>query len=46
MHIAAVEQVHSRLLPAVQKLADAMDAKAREFENIIKIGRTHTQVRR
>ena len=43
MHIAAVEQVNSRLLPALQKLHDAMLAKQKEFDHIIKIGRTHTQ---
>jgi len=43
MHIAAVEQVHKRLLPAIKKLGDALDAKAKEFDSIIKIGRTHTQ---
>ena len=31
------------LLPGLQKLHDAIDAKAKEYEDIIKIGRTHTQ---
>jgi len=43
MHIAAVEEIHTRLLPAVKKLHDAMDAKSKEFASIIKIGRTHLQ---
>lgn len=43
MHIAAVEQVNSRLLPALQKLHQALYAKQKEFDHIIKIGRTHTQ---
>ena len=43
MHIAAVEQVTNRLLPALKKLHKAMYAKQKEFESIIKIGRTHTQ---
>ena len=41
MHIAAVEEIHHSLLPAVGKLRDALDAKAREFADIVKIGRTH-----
>jgi fumarate hydratase, class II len=41
MHIAAVEEVHRRLIPMVTKLKDALDAKAKEFNDIIKIGRTH-----
>jgi len=41
MHIAAVEEVEKRLKPAVRGLRDALDAKAREFASIIKIGRTH-----
>jgi len=41
MHIAAVEQIHGALMPAVRKLRDALDAKAKEFADIVKIGRTH-----
>ncbi len=41
MHIAAVHQLTHRLLPMVQKLREALDAKAKEFASIIKIGRTH-----
>jgi len=41
MHIAAVEQVHGRLLPAVTELREALAAKSEEFKDIIKIGRTH-----
>jgi fumarate hydratase class II len=41
MSIAAVEQIEHRLLPAMAQLRDALDAKAREFQDIIKIGRTH-----
>ncbi len=41
MHIAAVEEVTHRLLPMVLKLRDALEAKAEEFDSIIKIGRTH-----
>jgi len=41
MHIAAVEEIHRRLIPMVKKLRDALDSKAKEFKDIIKIGRTH-----
>lgn len=41
MHIAAVEEVYRRLIPMVTKLRDALQVKSDEFENIIKIGRTH-----
>ncbi|MGH7947985.1 MAG: lyase family protein, partial [Candidatus Binataceae bacterium] len=41
MNIAAAEELVRGLLPAVKKLRDALDAKAREFADIIKIGRTH-----
>ena len=43
MHIAAVMEVTERLLPALKNLHAALDAKAAEFADIIKIGRTHTQ---
>jgi fumarate hydratase class II len=41
MHIAAVRQVHDRLIPMVTKLRDALAAKAASFKDIAKIGRTH-----
>ena len=41
MHIAAAEEIHNRLLPAIRLLHNALAAKADEFENIVKIGRTH-----
>ncbi len=41
MHIAAVEEIHRRLIPMVTKLRDALDVKSKEFKDIIKIGRTH-----
>lgn len=41
IHIAAVEEIHRRLIPMVTKLRDALDAKSKEFKDIIKIGRTH-----
>ncbi len=41
MHIAAAEQVEHHLLPHVQQLRGALDAKAAAFRDIVKIGRTH-----
>ena len=43
MHIACAEEVVHRLIPALQKLRAALDAKATAWKDIIKIGRTHTQ---
>ncbi len=41
MHIAAVEEIHRRLIPMITKLKDALAVKSEEFKDIIKIGRTH-----
>ena len=41
MHIAAVEEIHRRLIPMVTKLRDALKKKSEEFKGIVKIGRTH-----
>merc|ERR1712212_507413 len=43
MHISVAVELHETLLPGMQKLHDALDAKQLEFDNIVKIGRTHTQ---
>jgi fumarate hydratase, class II len=43
MYIAAAIGVKQRLIPAVQALHDAIAAKAREWKDIVKIGRTHMQ---
>ncbi|RUX22246.1 class II fumarate hydratase [Mesorhizobium sp. M2A.F.Ca.ET.042.01.1.1] len=43
MHIACAERVVHHLIPALHHLHKALDAKARAFNHIIKIGRTHTQ---
>lgn len=43
MYIAAATVVNEQLIPAVWKLHDAIAAKAREFEPVVKIGRTHLQ---
>ena len=44
MHIAVAVEVKQCLLPNLKCLHDALDQKAKEFSDIIKIGRTHTQV--
>jgi fumarate hydratase, class II len=41
MHIAAVEEIHRRLIPMITKLKDSLTVKRDQFNNIIKIGRTH-----
>lgn len=43
MHIAAAREVNEKLLPAIDYLANAIEAKQNEFKDIVKIGRTHTQ---
>ncbi|MCR4282934.1 MAG: class II fumarate hydratase [Bauldia sp.] len=43
MHIACAEEIHHRLIPALQKLRNALNDKAQQWARIIKIGRTHTQ---
>ncbi len=43
MHIACAEEIHHRLLPALQLLRNALNDKAQAWKRIIKIGRTHTQ---
>ncbi len=41
IHISAAEQLKNCLIPALEKLHGALEAKAKEFWDIIKIGRTH-----
>ncbi|MBI5267530.1 MAG: class II fumarate hydratase [candidate division Zixibacteria bacterium] len=41
MHIAAVEEIHRRLIPMVKQLRDTLDKKAKQFDKTVKIGRTH-----
>ncbi|MHB1557457.1 MAG: class II fumarate hydratase [Isosphaeraceae bacterium] len=41
MHVAAVEAIRSRLIAPVKKLRDTLASKATEFDDIVKIGRTH-----
>jgi fumarate hydratase class II len=44
MHIAVVTEIRQSLLPALTGLHQALAEKARAFDHIIKIGRTHLQV--
>jgi fumarate hydratase, class II len=41
VHLAALGEITSDLLPALEQLADALGAKAREFDDVVKSGRTH-----
>lgn len=41
IHVAAVDQIQGVLLPAVKHLRDALEQKSRDFDDIVKIGRTH-----
>ncbi len=41
MHISAVERIRDSLIPSISTLADSFRKKANEFQDIIKIGRTH-----
>jgi fumarate hydratase class II len=43
MHIAAAQQVKNVLIPALRTVRDAIAAKAKDFEGVVKIGRTHLQ---
>ncbi|MGO3085852.1 class II fumarate hydratase [Ancrocorticia populi] len=43
MHIAVVEQLNNKLYPDVQKLRDTLDVKAKEYNDIVMVGRTHLQ---
>jgi fumarate hydratase, class II len=43
MHVAAVQVIHERLLPPVEALRDAIAAKARQWQDVVKIGRTHLE---
>lgn len=43
IRVAAARQINLLLIPAVQALRDTLDKKAKEFESIVKIGRTHLQ---
>jgi fumarate hydratase class II len=43
MHIAAADRMKNKLIPAVRELRDVLDAKAKAFADIVKVGRTHLQ---
>jgi len=43
IHISALEEITKKLVPALKKLEEALAAKAKEFDDIIKSGRTHLQ---
>ena len=43
MHIAAVQAVHEHLLPSVRALRQAIEAKGRQWQDVVKIGRTHLE---
>lgn len=42
-HVSALEQIETLLLPALKRLQRSLEGKAAEFDDIIKIGRTHLQ---
>jgi fumarate hydratase, class II len=41
VHLAALDELTNDLLPALERLAAALEAKAREFDDVVKSGRTH-----
>jgi len=43
MHVAAIIETNERLIPNLRKLTDRLREKSAEFDDIVKIGRTHTQ---
>jgi fumarate hydratase class II len=43
IHVAALEGIEQALIPALSELHKALDTKAREFHDVLKIGRTHLQ---
>ncbi|WP_027482210.1 class II fumarate hydratase [Deinococcus pimensis] len=43
MHIAVVEELHGKLFPSVGKLRDTLAAKAAQYADVVKVGRTHLQ---
>ena len=43
MHIAAVEQLEEVLMPAVTRLRNTLQAKAHQYREVVKVGRTHLQ---
>jgi fumarate hydratase, class II len=43
IHLSALLSIKSDLIPALEKLRDALEGKAREFDHVVKTGRTHLQ---
>ncbi|GAC1465335.1 MAG: class II fumarate hydratase [Isosphaeraceae bacterium] len=43
IHVAALEGIQKRLIPTLEELRDLLDERARSFDSIVKIGRTHLQ---
>jgi fumarate hydratase class II len=43
IHIAALRSIHEALLPALNKLKESLSAKSSEFDDVVKVGRTHLQ---
>jgi len=43
MHIAVVTELNERLYPAIVELRDVLDAKARQYDDVVMVGRTHLQ---
>jgi len=43
LHLGAVVAIQEKLVPALTKLRDALDEKARQWDRVVKIGRTHLQ---
>ncbi len=43
MHVAAVQELQQRLIPAIQQLRNTLAGKSQAFDSIVKIGRTHLQ---
>lgn len=43
MHIAVVEELHLKLFPAIERLRDTLEEKAKRYRDVVKTGRTHLQ---
>ena len=46
MHVAVAMEIRDRLFPGLEMLHTALKEKTEEFKEIVKIGRTHTQVQK
>lgn len=43
LHVSALEEIERKLLPALKQLHESLNGKAKEFDDIVKVGRTHLQ---